>query len=185
MKAASTLIQRPVEMKPVFGYEGRYSITRDGRVWSHGVMANQYGPQRRKPHWKSRHLSNSGYLFVQLRNENGTDKGLFIHHLVLLAWGTPRPSPKHECNHKNGIKTDNHISNLEWLAREQHIRHGVVNGLYPRGSRAPHAKLTEADVIEIRTRFANGETRKDLAKAYGIAYGAMWHICARTQWRHI
>lgn len=187
MKATESItrIKRPVEWRAIPGFEGRYSITRDGRVWSHGLHANQYGPTRKKPRWLGRYLANSGYLFVNLRINPVKRAGVFVHHLVLLAWGPPRPSPKHECNHKNGVKTDNHISNLEWATREEQVRHAVVNQLYRRGSRSASAKLTEAQVIEIRHRFANGATRKELAQEYGIAYGAIWHIINRTQWRHI
>jgi len=178
------LVQRPVEMRAIPGFEGRYSVTRDGRVWSHGIHANQYGPARKKPRWLGRYIR-TGYWSVNLRVTPERGAGFSVHVLVLLAWGPPRPSDAHECNHIDGNKLNNHISNLEWATREQQVRHAVAHGLYRSGSRSASAKLTEAQVLEIRRLYANGVTRKELSRQFGIAYGAIWHICNRSQWRSL
>jgi DNA invertase Pin-like site-specific DNA recombinase len=53
------------------------------------------------------------------------------------------------------------------------------------GSRHPRAKLTEALVVEIRARYARGEERADIARAFGVSWDLIDRICRRgVAWRH-
>lgn len=118
-------------MKDIPEFEGRYAITPDGRVWS-------YARQRfMKPH-----VGTKGYAQVVLR---GSDKKTvtchFVHRLVANSYLTPVDS-KNTINHKNGVKTDNHVSNLEWCTALENILHardklgaylGKRNGRYIHG----------------------------------------------------
>lgn len=61
-------------------------------------------------HRKQRYLKLSGgYSFI------------YIHHAVALAWIGPRPEG-YECDHLNGITTDNRLENLEWVTPEENMR---------------------------------------------------------------
>lgn len=55
----------------------------------------------------------------------------------------------------------------------------------PIGSKHANAKLTEADVIEIRRRYSNGEHQTKIAKFFGIHQGNVHYIIARKTWTHI
>ena len=60
----------------------------------------------------------NGYLMVVLQG-NGNVLYRSIHILVATAFLGPRPTPRHQVNHKNGIRIDNRVENLEWVtARE-------------------------------------------------------------------
>lgn len=61
-----------------------------------------------------------GYLKVTIDNDTRS-----VHRLVSLAFmGTP-PTDKHQVNHKNGIKDDNRIENLEWVTQSENSQHSV------------------------------------------------------------
>ncbi len=62
----------------------------------------------------------------------------------------------------------------------------VRKGLLPRGERAPHAKLTEPQVIEIRHRYANSSiSHEKLAREYGVSTASIRNIILRINWRHV
>lgn len=99
---------RPV---PTRGYSDYYEVSNWGRVRSlrTGKVL--------KP------LPNGdGYVWVDLRVA-GKRKGVKIHHLVLLAFVGPRPTPKHEANHENGKRDYNADWNLEWVTRKENCTH--------------------------------------------------------------
>jgi hypothetical protein len=55
-----------------------------------------------------------------------------------------------------------------------------------RGERAGRAKLTEAQVLEIRERYAAGNTSyRKLAPEYGVSYMSIQHAVRRITWAHI
>lgn len=63
----------------------------------------------------------SGYIKIGLKYQNSR-RNFFLHRLVATAF-IPNPLNKPHVNHKNGIKTDNTILNLEWCTRNENMRH--------------------------------------------------------------
>lgn len=54
-----------------------------------------------------------------------------------------------------------------------------------RGSTNTNAKLTEADVMVIRSRIADGENVHDIAADYSVTSGTIFHIKHRRSWDHL
>lgn len=54
-----------------------------------------------------------------------------------------------------------------------------------RGERTGHAKLTDAQVLDIRARYAAGETGRALAREYGVSPAAVSNIMTGKRWRHL
>lgn len=64
-------------------------------------------------------------------------------------------------------------------------RNAAVKRRHPKGEESVHAKLTEADVREIRRRNAAGETKASLAREFGVSEGNIWNIVKRVSWPHV
>lgn len=106
--------------KDIKGYENIYQISSLGNVKS--CNYNRTGIARiLKP------IITKGYLCVGL-NIKGQQKKYKIHKLVAEAF-IPNPDNKLQINHKNGLKTDNRVENLEWSTAKENLRHALDTGL--------------------------------------------------------
>lgn len=123
-------------------------------------VSNQ-GRVRRLAHFKYGTASTrqSGYILTQNSTprtyrqvhlfHHGKSLSQMAHRLVLTAFVGQCPVG-HEANHRNGIKTDNRLNNLEWVTPSQNKRHAVRSRLAYIGERNGRAKLTANDVRRIR-----------------------------------
>jgi hypothetical protein len=126
--------------------------------------------------------SNCGYRQCLLAIEPNKYRLFLVHRLVLLAF--VGPSPLH-VNHKNGIKTDNRLNNLEYVTRSQNQRHAIdVLGQY-RGTGNGRSKLTDRDVLEMRRLRAEGMKQSDLVARFGVNRNMVQRILYRKAWTHI
>lgn len=161
--------------KDIPGYENLYRVSTFGNVKSYkkiGWMNRNNCTRIFKP--KDLNPSHShGYLNVRL-TKNKKSKLLFVHRLVLLAF-IPNPENKPQVNHKNGIKTDNRIDNLEWVTAVENIAHSLKTGLAIRKSGEDHhyAKLSNNQVKEIRSLKDNV---KFLANKYDVSIQTIYNI---------
>ena len=166
--------------RPVIGAGSLYEVSDTGQVRSlHAIGRPAKGGIL------AEHTNYKGYKRVHLRLSGHTISRL-VHVLVLEAFIGPRPSSLHQCNHKNGIKSDNSSENLEWVTALENSRHSVANGLWHphKGEAHGRSKLTNEQVKEIR-RWDKGETYAALARVYKISPTMIRNIISRRAWRHI
>lgn len=102
-------------MKPIPGFEGRYSITESGEVYSHDYQNTG------KLGIKSTRAIYTGYVYVDF-SVNQKTRSMRLHRLVALTY-LPNPENKPHVNHKDGNKLNNHVDNLEWVTRSENMRH--------------------------------------------------------------
>lgn len=67
-------------------------------------------------------LGERGYLQVVLIRSK-TRKTVKVHRLVMEAFVGPRPTAKTQINHKDGLKLNNNIRNLEFCSARNNIEH--------------------------------------------------------------
>jgi hypothetical protein len=98
------------------GFENQYLINESGDIYS--IVGKTF----LKPS-----ANKKGYLYVKLKKGNKR-KTCYIHVLVAETF-IPKPNYKCEVNHKNGIKSNCHKDNLEWLTHKENIEHSIKTGL--------------------------------------------------------
>ena len=117
----------------VNGFEGFYQISNQGRLRSldrlvfHSGNGQQHLIQGKVLETR---INNCGYVSVRL-NKYGKTYTRFIHRLMALAF-IPHPLQKKYINHRNGMKTDNHLENLEWVTMSENMLHAYQIGLIRR-----------------------------------------------------
>ena len=131
--------------------------------------------------------------------EKKTSKNCRVHRLVAEAF-LPSVPGKHIINHKDGDKTNNNLDNLEWCTQSENHLHAHRIGLKPittkqkaararnfakidpKGVNNGRAKLTEAQVLEIRN---SDRGQKELAEQYGISPAHVWRIRTNKLWKEL
>lgn len=103
-------------MEDIPGYQGLYAVTQDGQIWSHKTGK-----------FLKTMTDRLGYKFVHLCKEH-KQYGKKIHRLVAITY-IPNPEAKRTVNHKNGIKADNRVENLEWATHSENKKHAWNTGL--------------------------------------------------------
>lgn len=165
--------------KDVIGWEGMYEVTDDGKVFSSKIRKGGGNL------WLKQPLNGCGYHMVNLC-KNGKCNLKRVHRLVAEAF-IKNPN-KYKCvNHKNGIKTDNRVLNLEWCSHAQNNYHAYKIGLKkPKfGSLSYNAILNDSKVIKIRSLYKAGVKAKELSKKYGVSTSCIRSIVSRRNWKHL
>lgn len=143
-------------MKDIPGFDG-YLATKDGKIYS--KKAGRYIKQR---------LNEFGYFRVTLW-VNRKNKHAFVHRLVALAY-LPNPSNLPFINHMDGVRTNNHLDNLEWCTAKYNTQHSIKAGRHPV---ARTRALSAARVKEIRMLSTSGLRKSQIAKQLGLSWDAV------------
>jgi len=131
-----------------------YSITENGEIFSH--LRNK---------WLKHYIRKDGYHQVQLRKDGKTILKL-PHRLVAQVY---LGESDLTVNHIDGNKSNNHVSNLEWVTHQENQLHAFRLGLRDNsGEKHPRMKLTDVDVIDIRNSKLN---QTQIAKQYNMSRG--------------
>jgi hypothetical protein len=154
--------------KDIAGYEGLYQVSNMGNVKTLARlhrMDRQYVKQERLLNPPT---NATGYKQATIYKDK---KGVIhsVHKLVATAF--LEREPHHQViNHKDGIKTNNTVENLEWCTYGHNQAHAIRTGLIRihRGESHYASKLTDAQRQEIKQHRLAGMKQKDIAGIYGV-----------------
>ncbi len=138
--------------------------------------------------------TSAGYgLFVVGSRTDGSRRRVYAHrHAYELAHG-PIADGLYVCHRCDVPACVNpahlflgtHADNVRDMFAKGRAGCQVRTDRMPRGERHGCARLTEAQVIEVRTRHAAGESLKSLAAAFGVTTSGVWRVAHRVSWRHV
>lgn len=104
--------------KDILGFAEDYQVSDAGNV------RNKRTGKCIKPY-----LNDNGYLIVGLYSrKRGKTVHFRVHRLVAESF-IENPLKKRTVNHKDGDKTNNYATNLEWATHKENLRHAFKTGL--------------------------------------------------------
>lgn len=150
-----------------------YFISEDGKLY------NVYSKSFVKPYF------NGEYYTVNIKTTLGSNN-IFLHRLILLAYDYPLDLSL-SVNHKDGNKTNNNLSNLEWVTIIENSKHARYNGLSITGENCSWSKLSEFQVREICDKVSKHQytTITSLAKEYEVNTNVIRDILVGNTWKDI
>lgn len=155
--------------KDIPGYEGIYMVSTFGRIKSLARI-NSYNREVKEKILKGRLAR--GYLKVALF-KNGFRKEKQIHQLVCICFLNHKPNGMNiVINHKNEIKTDNRIENLEIVSQRYNVVYSRKNKTGYTGVKKTRYNTYQARIIinSKQTYLGNFKTAEQASIAYMKAY---------------
>lgn len=168
--------------KPVVGFEGLYEISTIGRCRR---IRSAYGIARIRV---LRPGSNRGYAYYVLVDRK-VKKYLRPHRAVYETF-VGKITEGMQINHKNGVKSDNRLANLEVVTASENKLHAIhVLGKKPymipsQGELNGRAKLTEADVAEAFSLRKGGWSQQEIAQCFHVNQTTISRILLNQTWKN-
>ena len=168
----------------VEGYEGYYQISNFGRIKS--VDRKIKKRNRAVVFFKGKiikqTISKFGYYRCTL-HLIGTRKTFLTSRIVGITF-IPNPNNLPQINHKDGIKKNNYVNNLEWATCSENHKHAFRLGLNSAvGEKNSQSKLNEFQVRVIKK--INDLSYAEIGKIFCISGAAICLIKKRITWKHL
>jgi hypothetical protein len=168
-----------IEWRPVPDYEQQYEVSNTGYIRRIG---RGYASRPGRLVKAGKHPC--GYRVVSLWKHN-RGRSFLVHRIVAAVFLGPIPEDE-QVNHKDGDKTNNAVSNLEYVTRSGNVRHAMANRLMKlRGAENPNALLDEDKVILIRFLSGFGMGYKRISRLLGLTWGLVRSVVTGQTWAHL
>lgn len=162
--------------KSITNYNGLYSVSEYGEVLSHRVWNGK------KNRVLKQHANSFGYPTVTL-TKNGRRKKVFIHKLVAHHFLGEKPKGL-QIRHLDGNKMNNHFTNLAYGTSKENAEDRRVHNRTASGSRIGTSKLSEHEVVEIRSAYKKRGDMVKLAKKYNVSCANIYYIITNKSRRN-
>jgi HNH endonuclease/NUMOD4 motif len=165
---------------PVRGYEGLYEVSNLGNVQAPAKI-DLSGAQRKLRKLKLR-KNEDGYIKAGL-SINKKQKRFTVHRLVYLAFIGDIPMG-YEINHKNGIRDDNRVENLERLTHQENIQYSK-NVLKTDYATYGNSRMTLEQLRTIKAMYKSGFTCKAIGQHMGFGKSQIANVVSGRSWAGI
>lgn len=123
-----------------------------------------------------------GYAKRHVKGYNGMQ----VHRIICqIVHGEP-PSPSHQAAHNCGNGNLGCVAptHLRWATPLENQADRIPHGTHVKGEQIPWARLTEDDVVYIRS-MANIMRQADLALMFHVTHQTIWSVINRVNWKHV
>ena len=149
-----------------------------------GVLKNQKGVTL-KPYFIHGKNGTDTYLAIKLKKLPKGKKHQLIHRMVAMTFIGPIPDGW-VVNHKDGIKTNNTLANLEIVPFAYNVNHGIDHGLTPSGENHRLSKHSNSQAHAVCRLLQDGKMAvPEIAKAVGVSKKFVNDIKYRNKWKQI
>ena len=160
---------RPITDQAVPGIKPYYMISNYGRIFH--IYENRF---------LSWNMDSKGYLFKPLATVNGM-KNCRIHRLVMMTFCYFPGCEDLLVNHKDGIKTNCYIGNLEWTTHSENTIHAINNGLISKSG-----KYNEEQIHNVCMLLQDGRyTLNQIAEMSNVSYSVIQGIQGKRAYTDI
>lgn len=154
-----------------WGYP-HYCVTKEGQVYS--LYSNKFLKVS---------TTKAGYYMVTLC-EDTVKTNILVHRLIATAY-LDNLEDKPCVNHKDGIKTNNQVENLEWCTYQENTKHAMDTGLHRTEVINDYRTISDHDAAKICDMLEEGSRVKDIAETYGLNHSVICGIKSGKFYRDI
>lgn len=162
-------------VKTIFELKFKYLIDEEGRI---------YSEKYKRP--LQQFTDKDGYLRVSMMTIDNKRKSIPVHRCVLMTFCPCENMSQLQVNHKDGNKTNNCLSNLEWVTNQENIAHAVINNLHAFGEKNYFASISE-DMAQniINDLLLNKYTMQEIADNNRVSITIVENIKYKKTWKHL
>jgi len=165
-----------------------YYVRPNGEVWR-DTRGTESAIKTGKEHvlkLRSTYIPKNGYWIVQPYKE-GKRKAIYLHRFILTAFKGPAPKHNMECHHIDNNTSNNSISNLMWVTRQENINYSHHNMMGPKitleqGRKVSKSKHSNKFPIIIELVKQEVSVRK-IAEMLNLEKGAVYQIIRQLKRR--
>lgn len=159
--------ERGIEWRPIPTAPG-YFASIDGQILT---------KRRPNPRLMNPIAGRGGHLYIFVDR-----KKRWVHHLVLEAFGHPRPEGL-QCRHLDGNPSNNRLDNLRWGTHEENVDDRWRHGTMPVPHKALNTQLRPQDIPVIRGLAQNGASSRAIARQFGTSHTTIQKIVRKERWQ--